>query len=136
MGKDFNVWEELNKVDEQEQILNEMARVGFMGALEIWIRTDDPGNIPHFHIWDKNSKGQSFHTCVKIEKAEYFHHTGKEGILNTAQRKDLCEFLKSQCAKNIRYKTNWEYLVSMWNDNNPNAILSENIEMPDYTQLK
>ena len=39
-----------------ENKLNEMARIGFMGIknrenyFEIYIRTNDPGNIPHVHI--------------------------------------------------------------------------------------
>ena len=41
------------------------------------------GYIPYFHIKDTISNGKKFHTCVKIEKPEYFHHTGKERVLNS-----------------------------------------------------
>lgn len=29
--------------------LYEMARVGYMGDYEVYVNTDDPGIIPHFH---------------------------------------------------------------------------------------
>ena len=78
------------------ELFCEMARVGNMNnELEVWVRTDDGGNLPHFHIWDKNSQGGKFHTCVQIKQPAYFHHTGKEGVLNTSQRKELVEFLKT-----------------------------------------
>ena len=67
-------------------MLLEMARVGDMDSkLAIYIRSNDPGNIPHFHIVDQVTMGDKFHTCIKIETAEYFHHTGKEDILNAVQ---------------------------------------------------
>ena len=114
--------------------LMEMARVGFFDEYEIYIHTDDPGNIPHFHIWDAETKGNKYHTCIRIDKPEYFHHTGKEDTLNSKDKKDLVKFLNSK-PKNKRYNTNWEYLVSMWNDNNSKINVDEDIEMPDYTKL-
>ena len=66
--------------------LTEMARIGFTDDMyEIYINTDDPGNIPHFH-YRKANKWSEFHTCIKIASAEYFHHTGKEDVLNSKQR--------------------------------------------------
>lgn len=119
----------------RENMLMEMARVGFInGKYEIYIHTDDPGNIPHFHIWDKETRGQNFHTCIKIITPEYFHHNGKENILNNKMKKELIEFLQLP-SRNKRYSTNWEYLVSMWNDNNSNINIPENISMPNYMKL-
>lgn len=114
--------------------LMEMARVGFFDEYEIYIHTDDPGNIPHFHIWDASTKGNKYHTCIRIDKPEYFHHTGKEDILNHKDKKDLMNFLNSK-PKNKRFKTNWEYLVSMWNDNNSKIQVDEDKSIPDYTKL-
>lgn len=112
-----------------------MARVGFIAdEYEVYIHTDDPGNIPHFNIWDAETRGQKFHTCIRIESPEYFHHTGKEDYLNSSMRKELVRFLKSK-SKNKRFSSNWEYLVSMWNDNNSKMNVPEDIPMPDYTKL-
>lgn len=32
-----------------------MARICYLDGLEIHVRTNDPRNIPHFHIWDRES---------------------------------------------------------------------------------
>ena len=46
-------------------------------------------------------------------------------------------FLKEECKKNKRYKTNWEYALSMWNDNNMDKTqVDETSEVLDYTKLK
>ena len=113
----------------------EMSRIGFMDEYEIYVHTDDPGNIPHFHIWDRTTRGKEFHTCIRIDKAEYFHHTGKEDILNSKDRKDLVKFLQSN-PKNKRFNTNWEVVIDMWNFNNSDKEIDEDQPMPDYTQLR
>lgn len=117
------------------QLLLEMARVGYFSDFEVWIRTDDPGNIPHFHVWDKNSKGGLFHACVQILKPEYFHHTGKEDEFNAKQKKELIQFLNSKPLKAKRYKTNWEFIVTLWNVNNFSMEVPEDLEIPDYALL-
>ena len=112
-----------------------MARVGIMDEYEIYIHTDDPGNTPHFHIWDYSTKGDKFHTCIRIDTARYFHHNGKEDILSSKDKKDLIIFLNSK-PKNKRYNTYWEYLISMWNDNNSFVQVDEDQPMPDYRNLR
>ena len=120
----------------RESMLLEMARVGFIAdEYEVYIHTDDPGNIPHFHIWDAETRGQKFHTCIRIESPEYFHHTGKEDYLNSNMRKELIKFLKSKPTKLKRYNTNWEVVVDMWNANNSKANVPDDLPMPDYTKL-
>ena len=114
--------------------LMEMARVGFFDEYEIYIHTDDPGNVPHFHIWDASTKGNNYHTCIRIDKPEYFHHTGKEDILNSKDKKDLVRFLKSK-PKNERYDNYWQILVDEWNRNNSIIKIDPDQEMPDYTKL-
>lgn len=135
-----NIFSELNSIYNYEKLresmLLEMARVGFIDdEYEVYIHTDDPGNVPHFHIWDAETRGQKFHTCIKIESPEYFHHTGKEDYLNSSMRKELIKFLKSKPTKLKRYNTNWEVVVDMWNANNSKANVPDDLPMPDYTKL-
>lgn len=112
----------------------EMARVGITDDdYEIYINTNDGGKIPHFH-YRKANDWKAFHTCIMIEKPEYFHHGSKQDVLNSKQKKELVEFLNAK-PKNKRYETHWEYLVSMWNDNNSDVEIDETIQMPDYQQL-
>jgi hypothetical protein len=118
---------------EEDKYLMEMASIGDIdNKLIIIIRSNDPENIPHFHICDKTTLGSNFHTCVKIENAEYFHHTGKEDVLNTKQRKALIQFLNSTCDLGISY---WKFLIMTWNSNNSSKKISINCKMPDYSEL-
>lgn len=116
--------------------LTEMARVGFTSdnVFEVYVHTDDSGKIPHFHVWDAETKGDKFHTCIRIDSPAYFHHTGKEGVLNSKEKKNLVQFLKSSC-KNKKFDTNWELLVFMWNLNNSDVEIDSMQEMPDYLKL-
>lgn len=123
----------------------EMASVGYFGdkntadcsapqMFKVFVNGKE-GNIPHFHIWDDSTDGKEFHTCVCIEKAAYFHHTGKEDVFDSKQKKKLVEFLKAS-PRNSRYKTHFEYICSMWNDNNPTKKqVDENSSIPDYMNL-
>ena len=121
-------------INQEERYLMEMANIGSIdNKLVAIIRMNDPGNIPHFHIVDKATLGRNFHTCIKIETPEYFHHEGKEDVLNSKQRKNLNDFLKN---KNELGVTNWKYLVTTWNINNSNKNVDKDIIQPDYTKLK
>lgn len=116
-----------------ERFLFEMAQIGDLdNKLIIYVRSNEGGNIPHFHIVDKQTLGSKFHTCVKIENATYFHHTGKEDVLNSKQRKRLVEFLSKDFDEDT---TNWEYLIMTWNANNSSTKLSKRMQIPDYTNL-
>lgn len=118
-----------------DNILNKMARIGKIcdDHYEIYIRTDDAGNIPHMHIWDFSTRGQKFHTCIRLDKAEYFHHTGKEDVLNNKMKKDLMKFLNT--FNNKWNMTNWQRLLMEWNDNNSSVEVDENSQLPNYINL-
>ena len=119
-------------MEDDYDMLYEMATIGNMdNTLCVIIRMNDAGNIPHFHVMDRTTLGRKFHTCIKIEAPEYFHHTGKEDVLNSKQRKSLVDFLQSSHRKG----TKWEMLVDLWNINNSTMIVDDNIDMPDYTKL-
>lgn len=115
-----------------------MAAVGVVGDnYEIYINTNDGGNIAHFH-YRKKHNWKEFHTCIKIESAGYFHHTGKEDVLNSKQRKELAEFLAAPVAlakyKN-RFDNNWELICFLWDLNNSDKMIDDNVTMPDYREL-
>lgn len=116
------------------RLLGDMAKIGYLGSYEIYIRTDDPGNIPHMHIWDRSTIGKKFHTCIRLDKAEYFHHTGKECTLDSKQIEELVNFLNQR--HKILKVTNWEYLLIQWTKNNSDVYIDEDSEMPDYRKLK
>lgn len=50
-----------------------IARIGFVGNLELYINTDDVCSLPHFHICDRGTKGIIFHTTICLDDAVYFN---------------------------------------------------------------
>ena len=114
-----------------------MARVGYSDGLEVYVNTNDAGNIPHFHL-RKESEWGKFHTCIKIESPEYFWHEGKRGTLNSKQRKALVEFMNSPVGISKyadRFENNWELVCFLWDINNSTISVSDNAVMPNYGLL-
>lgn len=139
--------EKSSNVIEETDMLFEMASVGYFNTFKKNGKPESPkfkvfvnggeGNEPHMHIWDDDTNGKQLHTCVCLTKIEYFHHNGKEDILTQDQKEQLVLFLKDECKKNKRYETNWEYALSMWNDNNTDKTqVDETSEILDYTKLQ
>ncbi len=142
-----NMNEKSSNVIEENDMLFEMASVGYFNTFKKNGKPESPkfkvfvnggeGNEPHMHIWDDDTNGKQLHTCVCLTKIEYFHHNGKEDILTQDQKEQLVLFLRDECKKNKRYKTNWEYALSMWNDNNTDKTqVDETSEVLDYTKLQ
>lgn len=115
-----------------------MARVGFTSdSYEVYVNTDDGGKIPHFHYRLKNDWNK-FHTCIKIESPEYFHHTGKESVLNSKQIRSLIRFLNSPVSLSQyseKFSNNFELIIFLLNINNSDVIVDPETKIPDYYQL-
>lgn len=111
--------------------LYEMARIGNTSDnIEIHIYGKE-GNIPHFHFYDRKDERMG---CIRIDKAEYFSH-GKGKYADKLSAKEiynLIEFLNSQ-HKRLPI-TNWQYLIILWNDNNPDFEI-DMLKTPDYSKL-
>ena len=93
------------------------------------------GFIPHFRLVSENGK---FHTCICIDKPEYFHYGKYNGFLSSNQKKLLNEQLqqKAELLPNLPKVTIWQNIVITWNNDKTNKFkvdISKN--MPDYTLL-
>lgn len=120
------------------QNIEAMARVGFTSdKYEVYVNTNDGGKIPHFHYRDANDWSK-FHTCIRIDRPEYFHHEGKSDVLNSKQKKALQKFMKSKVSLD-RYKdkfsNNWELICFMWDINNSDIQIDDNTQQPNYINL-
>ena len=127
----------MKKVIISKENIYGMARVGYINNnLEIYVNTDDGGNIPHFHIRDSN-EWDKFHTCIKIESAEYFLHDGKEDKLNSRLRQKLQAFMQSEVKlkKYVHFENNWQLVCFLGDMNNSSVQISDDAIMPDYTKL-
>lgn len=112
----------------EDDMLLEMAKIGNMNSqFEVHVWSNDPGYVPHFHVWNKD---KTFHTCVEIKRAKYFHHTGKESVFNAKQRKELYEFLNTYDKESEM--TFWKYLLITWNKNNSKIKVDTKQDIPNY----
>lgn len=125
----------------EEHLLLEMARVGYMGKkgeFEVYVRTDDSGHTPHFHLRDSATQGKEFETCVELRTNKYFLHGGYTDTLNSSQRKCLADFME---ALNQYFGNNYGATIYAWNTNNSAEKIelekdeNGNIIMPNYRTI-
>ena len=135
---------ELHERDQRE--IADIARIGFIEdfSLEVYVRTDDGGNEPHVHVWDRGTKGEKFSTAVSLKEPKYTPHGDKyKDTFNSRQKKAFAEFMKEKISESrvVKPVTNYEYCCYLWNKNNSNVSVevqydeNDNPIIPDYTQL-
>lgn len=122
--------------------LTEMARVGFVPvgttkSVEVYVHTNDAGNIPHFHVRKYGDNNQfEWETCIKYDSAEYFlHGKYKDKLPSKKIAKDLDKMLRTVDKSDRHKRTYWEIAIDEWNRNNSTVELDLNIVQPDYTTL-
>lgn len=120
--------------------LDEMARVGWVpaqdvGGIEVYIRTDDSGNVPHFHI-RKYGKDNVYdwETCIKFKSCEYFLHGDYKDKISSSLAKKLNYMLKQNNPKDPG-RTYWQTAIIAWNNNNSKENLSIDLNQPDYSKI-
>ena len=127
--------------EELEEIYG-MSRIGWIpegteNTIEVYVHTNDPGNIPHFHVrkYGRNNN-YDWEVCIKFESAEYFSHGRYSGKLpNRKVAKQLDDMLRD-INKSSRYQgTYWERAIDEWNMNNSQIQLPLDLEQPDYSKL-
>ncbi len=123
----------MKKVNINVVEFQEIAKVGSFNNIEINIWTNDPGVIPCFRFKDLSNNNEG---CIQLPQADYFVYDKYNAVLNPSQKIELLNFLKSDFDKSSRFVgTNWDYLILMWNMNNPTRQMDEDIKMPDYLKL-
>ena len=119
--------------------INEMASVGRLPddpSIEIFVHSNDGGNIPHFHVWKrKNSGYREWETCLMFQEASYFKHKKFHTDIKTSIAKEIDKFLRSPDPEFGGAVTNWQTAVAEWNRNNSSMKLVRNIQQPDYSKL-
>ena len=122
--------------------IREMARVGYVDRLEIYVWPGDSGKIPHVYVSNKEPRGKSssMDTCIQLEKSEYFTHGSHKGVLNASQRKAFDTFMHDAPKQGV-FGSNYELAVYLWNMNNSdnNVVLERDTEgkvvIPDYKDI-
>ena len=118
----------------------DIARIGFFGRAreyEVYVRTDDECQIPHFHVRDIYTEANC---AICLQSNNYCKHPQKE---NYAFRYDFGELLfafMSEPCRSPRYADNYEFAVTMWDLNNKSVCSLQKEEgscsiIPDYRSI-
>ncbi|MBO7635755.1 MAG: hypothetical protein J6S89_04160 [Paludibacteraceae bacterium] len=112
-----DVNEKSSSVTEENDMLFEMALVGYFNALKsncepessrFKVFVNGGGDVPHMHIWDDDTNGNQIHTCVCLTKIEDFFlsqcdnlceiHFERKGLKSVRWGEDILNGVdKSQC---------------------------------------
>lgn len=118
------------------------VNLGLLGLCSVIIRSNDPGNVPHFHII--STKG--IEICVCIYSNQYFNHGYYTAqFSNSLQKKNLNDWLSivrpfthdTKIAKTIT-KSNWQHIRFLWNKYNPDCKFPDELKcqyQPDYSTM-
>ena len=134
-----DVIKELNELEESQE-LHEMARVCFLPpssvkGVEVYVNTDDAGNVPHFHIRKRSGENKyEWESCVMYTEPSYFNHEKHHVKLPGDYPRILNKVLK-QKNKKIPTETYWQTAINMWNINNSSMDLPFDLKQPDYSRL-
>lgn len=122
-----------------DDYFTEMATVkgGFM-SIKIAIYGSE-GRYPHFHFYKGIAPEQGISKdrrngggCICIETPNYFIHGRHTEKMDRKEIDALISFLKSP-HKLLKQHTNWEYIISEWDQNNPEQKqLPIDLPIPDY----
>jgi hypothetical protein len=116
-------------VDGSESPIYEMAAIagGFINIrLAIY---GNEGNYPHFHFYHNTPANQGIKNqgygggCLMIKEPIYFIHGSHTETLGNDEIEPLLKFLNSKYVNPKIDMTNWQYLVHLWNENNPRTIV-------------
>ena len=107
----------------------------------LYVDTNDSGEKPHFHIRNYRSgtnNNYGFLTGIEFQRPAYFHQQSANDVLDDEEKVALNEFFNMVVdRKNFKEAgiTVWDMCCILWNWNNPDNELSDELEMPDYTKL-
>lgn len=88
------------------------------------------GNYPHFHFYHNTPANQGIKNqgygggCLMIKEPIYFIHGSHTETLGNDEIEPLLKFLNSKYVNPKIDMTNWQYLVHLWNENNPRTIVN------------
>ena len=89
---------------------------------------------PHFHVYRNAKDWQNWRNsaCLLFKYNRYFDHGYHRETLDDDELTALVYYLRTKPEKGLLGETYWQYLISLWNMNQPNFKLDLNLPMPDY----
>lgn len=94
---------------------------------------DSERNVQHFHVFrsDKDLHGWRNGACLMFTDNRYFDHSNRNNETLTKHEINALK-LKLKSKREDTNMTYWDWIIRLWNDNNPIYPLSLNTPMPDY----
>ena len=128
-------------VDKKQRVRGEKARIGFFGRAreyEVYVRTDDESQEPHFHVRDIYTEAD---TAICLQSNRYCKHPNTEPHIFRYDFLELLYSFLSEPCRSPRYVDNYEFAVIMWNINNHSDCSYQKGEdgysiIPDYRTIK
>ena len=125
-------------VPQQERC--DIARIGFFGRAkeyEVYVRTDDECQLPHFHVRDICTEAD---TALCLLSNNYCKHPNKENCTFGYDFGELLFAFMTEPCRSPRYADNYEFAVIMWNMNNQSDCTWRKGEdgisvIPDYRNI-
>lgn len=114
-----------------------ISKIGFLNKetdpkaksnLELWIYSNDPGQIPHMHVHIEGERD----ACIRFDSAEYFVHGFNDNKVSSKVAGWIDSLLRKPYKYGIDY---WQHAKDLWNENNSDVEIPEDMEQPDYTKL-
>ena len=103
-------------------------------ALIVAVGADEIIGIAHFHVY--RSQGDlnawSNGACLMFTEGRYFSHEKNHETLNHDELDAVVAKLKEPPRENLPGKTNWEYLIFLWNAGNYDWHIPLTTPMPVY----
>jgi hypothetical protein len=95
---------------------------------------DDERDIHHFHVFrnENDKKIWSNGACLFLDDNAYYDHGRNKETLTEDELKAVIYRLEEPSSVPKFQGSNWEYLVSLWNANNPRYPVDPDLKMPDY----
>ena len=115
---------------------SDFARIGDIDDnLEVSVGSRNGELLPHFHVWDKGTRGENFHVRIEIGRNAYFGYGRNDAVLDFRQRKMLVDFLNRKPQRTDAFSSHWDAILTLWNLSDSAIVVDETLPTPDYSTI-
>lgn len=103
-------------------------------TLIVAVGADETTGIAHFHVYRSQNDLNTWSNgaCLMFTEGRYFSHEKHDETLNHDELDAVVAKLKEKPSKDLPGKTNWEYLIFLWNAGNYDRHIPLTTPMPVY----
>lgn len=123
-------YEMAGRISGEAKIPNDLKKPGLIIA----VGGNENRGEAHFHIFRNNVDLKEWKNgaCLLFKDNRYFDHKPNNKILTKDELEAVVLKLKEKVSNSPVDMTNWQYLITLWNQNNYNFAIDPNTVMPNY----